>query len=132
MDLISSHPRKAVGRPRKPLLIGQRVYTETMYAHSFKTQLDIAARIKVSLPRVQRYLVEIGLHTPPIHDSTAHRVTVRAAIRLYREGMPVKDVLESTGLVVSELYKALRNAGIPLRTFGGQGRKRKQAQTTLE
>lgn len=105
-----------VGRPRIPLLIGQRTYVEFAYRHRMKTQLDIAAKINVALPRVHRFLVERGLHTPTHHGTTAYTNTVNYAVELYVRGAPVAKILQETGLVSSELYKALHARSIPLRT----------------
>jgi hypothetical protein len=97
-----------------------------MYASGKKTQLDIAAHINVSLPLVHRHLVAQGLHTPKMHGATAYRQSVSYALEMYGQGVPVASILEETGLVVSELYKALHRAGIPLRA------KRKRANSALE
>lgn len=106
----------SVGRPRVPLLIGQRTYVEFAYTRRLKTQLDIAAKIRVALPRVHRYLVEKGLHTPLRHGTAAHSNAVQLAVDLYVMGTPVQSIVETTGLVVSEVYKALHAHNIPLRT----------------
>lgn len=104
------------GRPREPLLIGQRAYALYAYRHRLKTQLDIAARLNVALPRVQRFLVEEGLHIPPVHGAAAHTQAVEMAVNMYIAEEPVRMILERTGIVVSELYKALHMQNIPLRS----------------
>lgn len=106
----------SVGRPRMPLLIGQRIYAEFAYRTKLKTQLDIAARIRVALPRVHRFLIEKGLHTPSLHGTAAHTQAVSYAVELYVRGESIRYILEETGIVVSELYKALHLRRIPLRT----------------
>lgn len=107
---------RQVGRPREPLLVGQRAYAVFAYSTHRKNQLDIAARIRVALPRVHRFLIEKGLHTPFTHDTPEHRQTVDQALKMYVSGAPIRGILGETGVVVSELYKALHNTGIPLRS----------------
>ena len=106
----------AVGRPRVPLLVGQRIYAQSAYPIHIRTQLDLASRIGASLPRVRRFLVDTGLHVPIRHHSSDYSSAVNQAVRMYIEGIPVAELIEESGVVVSELYKALRRRGVPLRT----------------
>ena len=107
---------RSVGRPRQPLLVGQKRYVLFAYTNKLKTQLDIAAHINVSLPRVHRFLVEHGLHNPPVHGAAAHTNAVRNAVRLYIDGISIAKIKAETGVAISDLYKALHSAGIPLRS----------------
>jgi hypothetical protein len=111
---MNSNPH--VGRPRQPLLIGQRSYVLFAYSNKLKTQLDIAARIGVALPRVHRLLVERGLHVPQRHGAAAHTNAVKKAVRMYLSGATIDSIVQTTGVVVSELYKALHARNIPLRS----------------
>lgn len=105
-----------VGRPRQPLSVGQRIYARRAYSKRLYTQLDLAAKLNVALPRVHRFLVEEGLHVPPRRGSRQHQSAVLQAVRLYEDGRSIRQILEITRLPVSELYKGLRKANVPLRT----------------
>ena len=107
---------KRVGRPRQPLSVGQRAYAEFAYRRRLKTQLDIAARLNVAFPRVRRHLIEVGLHKPITHGTAAHTAAVQTAVQMYTEGEPIQSIVDQTGLVVSEIYKAIHLEGIPLRS----------------
>lgn len=117
-----------VGRPRYPLLLGQRTYAIVCYSRRLHSQLDIAAHLRVAYPRVRRFLIESGLYEPREHGSAAHTSAVTQAVQMYKDGDPVAQILETTGLVTSELYRGLRINKIPLRTHiykgGNNARKR--------
>lgn len=124
IDWVRSSAPKSLGRPQKPLLIGQQLLVEHLYARKHP-QYDIAGAIGASLPRVRRHLVSRGLYAQGARraDLTA---SILAAIADYLEGnLSVTAIIAKHSLTPPTFYTALHNRGIALR--GNPGRpKRKQ------
>jgi hypothetical protein len=123
IDWIRSTEPKSLGRPQKPLLIGQQLLIEHLYARKHP-QYDIAAVIGASLPRVRRHLISRGLYAQGARraDLTPN---ILAAIADYLEGtLSVTAIVAKHGLSAPTFYAALHNRGIALRGNPGRPKRR--------
>ena len=105
------------GRPRIPLLIGQKAYIERAYASQSQSQARIAQHLDIAIPRVRRHLIEAGLYHPrPPQRSPEREEELSEAVQAYIDGERVVEICQTYNVNPAELYREIRTRGIPYRT----------------
>jgi transposase-like protein len=93
-----------------------------------KGRKEIGSLLNVSTPSIRWILIKnnIPARNPRVFvkKEKPGKKTLEEAVRMYREGIPYKDIKTATGVNNSQLYDTVHESGLPMR--GGRSVKSKE------